>query len=355
MSLRLAVDARVVTGDTRGVGRYERAVLRRLLTRDDLAITLLLPEAFPFLRRNALARALGSDRFRISRRIAPNADVTWHPANGTFFASRSPAVVTLHDAVPFRYPHPDPRAREREQEPFMTSVRTAASFIAVSAFGKRELQTVFGLSEDRIDVVHHGIDDRFTPGEPEALPTFLRGRPYMLFVGDPAEARKNFTMLDRAYRLAWPAGDGPLLVVAGTASAPREGVIVTDRLGDDLDAASPRDDLRSLYRGALAVVVPSYHETFGMPLLEAMACGAPVVASSASALLEVGGDAAMFAPPHDAAAWSTALRAVAGDAGMRARLREAGIARARSFNWDASAQAHLEIFQRAARARNRPA
>ncbi|HEY5341932.1 MAG TPA: glycosyltransferase family 1 protein [Candidatus Aquilonibacter sp.] len=354
MSLRIAVDARVVATDTRGIGRYERAVLRNLVCRDDVLLTLLLPEALPFLRRRALTRALGSTRFALARRVPRNADVVWHPANGTFFPSPTPAVVTLHDAVPFRYPNDDPKARAREQEPFTISVGTAASFVAVSAFGKAEIHAVFGVPDERIDVIHHGVDERFTPGDPQPLPPGIRAGAYFLFVGDPIEPRKNFAMLYEAYRLAWPAGDGPRLVVAGTARSPRADVIATDRLGDDLDAGGS-NELLALYRGALAVTVPSYHETFGMPVIEAMACGAPVLASQGSCLPEIGGDAAQYVPPHDIQAWSTALRTIATDEAARARMRAAGLARAARFRWDASAQAHLDLLARAADARRAPA
>ncbi len=354
MPLRIAVDARVVATDTRGIGRYERAVLRDLVRRDDVSLTLLLPEALPFLRRRALARALGSTRFAVARRVPRNADVVWHPANGTFFPSLTPAVVTLHDAVPFRYPNDDPKARAREQEPFTISVGTAASFIAVSAFGKTEIHAVFGVPGERIDVIHHGVDERFSPGEPQALPPGVRAGAYFLFVGDPVEPRKNFAMLYDAYRLAWPAGDGPRLVVAGATRPPRADVIATDRLGDDLDAVGS-NELLALYRGALAVAVPSYHETFGMPVLEAMACGAPVLASRGSSLPEVGGDAAQYVPPHDVQAWSSALRAIATDGAARARMRAAGLSRAAQFRWDACAQAHLDLLARVARARRDPA
>ncbi len=301
----------------------------------------------PWRRRGALASALGGERFRVASRVPRSIDVTWFPANGTFFTSRAPVVATLHDAVPFRYPHGDPKARLREQQPFEKTVRSARAFVAVSEFGKSELCAVFRLSAERIETIYHGVDERFAPGETGGLPAGLRQHEYVLFVGDPAEPRKNFAMLYDAYRAAWPASDGPRLVVAGTARPPRPDVVVIDRLGDDLQSAG-RDQLLALYRGALAVVVPSYHETFGMPLIEAMACGTPAIASRASALAEIGGDAAYYAPPHERDAWSLALRTLAEDAPLRARLRTAGIAHAARFRWEASTEKHLDLFRRIA-------
>ncbi|MFY9631944.1 MAG: glycosyltransferase, partial [Candidatus Cybelea sp.] len=121
------------------------------------------------------------------------------------------------------------------------------------------------------------------------------------------------------------------------------GVLHIGNLGDDL-IADRSEALRACYRGAVALAMASYHETFGMPMLEAMACGTPVVASHASSLPEVGGDAALYAPPDDAAAWAVALRRIVSDDDLRERLRAAGLERVKQFSWDRSAQQHAELF-----------
>jgi glycosyltransferase involved in cell wall biosynthesis len=343
-TLRLAVDARVIAEDTRGIGRYARAILRRLIDRPDVALTLLANGPFPGRAAKPYARALGSDRFDVSTN-ARGANVIWHPANGTFFSSTLPSVATIHDAVPFRYPDPDARRREHAQAPFRRSAREAAAVVAVSEFGKSELEAFLDIPPERITVIHHGVDASFTPGPPDGLPRELADRPFLLFVGDPiGEPRKNFALLYDAYRDAWPAGDGPLLAVAGPRAPDLPGVVALGTLGDDL-VARGAETLRACYRGALALAMASYHETFGMPMLEAMACGAPVVASRASSLPEVGGAAALYVAPDDRAGWAQALRRIAEDDGLRATLRAAGSARAREFDWDRSARSHLELFR----------
>jgi len=347
--LRLAVDALVVAEDTRGIGRYARAVLRRLVARDDVELTLLERGPFAFRHRGPLAKALGSSRFFVrSEAGGPGrADVVWHPANGTFFHSRLPSVVTIHDAVPFRYPNADVKRRAHAQDPFLESVRTAERFVAVSSFGRDELHDVFAIAPERIEVIHHGVDPTFAPGPAEPLADAVRERRYLLFVGDPiGEPRKNFTMLYDAYRRAWSGKDAarPLLVVAGPQAPAWEGVVHAGNLGDDLTARRSGDGLRALYRGALALALASYHETFGMPMLEAMACGTPVVASRAGSLPEIGGDAALYAPPDDADAWALALRNVTSDASLRDRLRLRGLDRATHFSWEESAARHLALF-----------
>lgn len=347
--LRLAVDALVVAEDTRGIGRYARAILRRLVARDDVELTLLERGPLAFRRRRALENALGSSRFHL--RSTPGgrsaSDVVWHPANGTFFHSRLRSVATIHDAVPFRYPDADPKRRAHAQEPFLESVRTATRFVAVSDFGRGELHDVFAIDSDRIDVIHHGVDPSFAPGPAAPLPAAIGERRYLLFVGDPiGEPRKNFALLYDAYRRAWPdaGGSRPLLVVAGSQAPALDGVVHAGNLGDDLNVRHSGEGLRALYRGALALALASYHETFGMPMLEAMACGTPVVASRAGSLPEIGGDAALYAPPDDAEAWAHALRRAATDAALRDRLRLAGLDRATHFSWDESAARHLALF-----------
>ncbi len=343
------MDARVIAEDTRGIGRYARAVLRRLAARDDVALTLLADGPLPQRSRRAYARALGSDAFAIGARAEGAFDVVWHPANGTFFPSSLPSVATIHDAVPFRYPADDPKRREHAQRPFLRSAQTAARVIAVSEFGRGEVHEWLGVPLDRIAAIPHGVDESFTPGPAEPLPSVLSDRRFLLFVGDPiAEPRKNFPLLYDAYRRAWPNGDGPVLAIAGPRAPGLPGVVHVGNLGDDLIAG--RDEsLRACYRGAVALALASYHETFGMPMLEAMACGTPVIASRGSSLPEIGGDAALYAPPDDADAWASALRQVVDDAELRERLSAAGLERAKRFSWDESARRHLAVFAEAAR------
>jgi len=335
----------VIAEDTRGIGRYARAVLRRLGARDDVELTLLATGPFAGRSRGPYARALGSGAFTVASAASPNHDVIWHPANGTFFSSTLPSVVTIHDAVPFRYPDPDPKRREHAQSPFLRSAQTASRVIAVSNFGREEVRAVFGVPLERIEVIEHGVDETFAPGPPEPLPAVLRERRFLLFVGDPIlEPRKNFALLYDAYRAAWPEGDGPALAIAGPRAPELPSVIHLGNLGDDLKAGA-NEALRACYRAAIALMLPSYHETFGMPMLEAMACGTPVVASDAGSLPEVGGEAALYAPSDDSNAWKAAMRRIVDEPALRERLRAAGLERVKHFSWDESARRHLALFR----------
>lgn len=352
--LRLAVDARDLPSDTRGIGRYTRAILRRLVQNGGFDLTLLAYGPFPGRHRARMRAAIGSDRFRISSH-ARGCEVIWHPANGTFFKSTIPSVVTIHDAVPFRYASPDPKAREHQQAPFLRSIQSGSRFIAVSNFGRQELIDVFNLNSERIEVIYHGVDAQFSPGDDRAhLPADLREQPYLLFVGDTgaAELRKNFPLLYQAYRTAFPQS-GPPLVVVGPTDPQLEGVRYAGLAAGDASGGGDAF-LRDLYRGALALCVPSYHETFGMPMVEAMACGTPVLASRASCLPEIAGNAALYAEPHDAEGWAQILTQIVQSPELRTQLSERGFAQARRYDWDVSAQEHARVFRRAARESKTP-
>lgn len=339
--LRLGVDARDLASDTRGIGRYTRAILRRLVQRSDIELTLLVSGPFAFRQRARIAKTLRSDRFRLAWNVR-NCDLVWHPANGTFFFGDVPSVATIHDAVPFRFPDADPARRVHQQEPFLRSARTAKRIIGVSNFDKNELIDVFALPQERIDVIYHGVEPFFSPGAAEGLPRQLR-EPYLLFVGDPvAEPRKNFDILYRAYRRAFPSSS-PALVVVGATDPQVEGVYYAGLAAGDAENGSD-ERLRALYRGALALCVPSYYETFGMPMVEAMACGTPVIASNESCLPEIAGKAALYAAPSDVEAWSDVLREIAHNANLRERLRSEGVQHARRYDWDESARRHAEVF-----------
>ena len=333
-ALRVAVDAHNLLDDWRGIARYVHAILVRLAAREDVALTLVTRRRF-FAHR-ALTRRLGTGRFRAANHVPRRTDVVWHPWNGTFLTSDLPGVVTFHDAVPFAFPAGDRKQRRSEQEPWLRSARTARAFLANSQFTAREIERDLGIDAQRVTVTPLAVEALFSPHGPKAS---LRGeRPYVLYAG-AVEARKNVGTLVAAHAHAFPKGEVALVAAGGTVFG--RGVTSLGAL------ESP--ELAKWYRGALAVAVPSLYEGFGFPLLEAMACGTPVVATRATSLPEVGGDAPLWIDvPEDVGAWSDALRAVASDTALRARLRAAGLERAAGFSWDVCAERTLDVLRAAA-------
>lgn len=268
----------------------------------------------------------------------------------------TPTVVTVYDLSFIHYPERLPAARRRYLQ-LLTRLtcQRARRIIAISHSTARDLTETLGIAPDRIDIAEPGYDsDRFYPLPAEQVADFKRREQlpdrYWLFVGT-LEPRKNLVTLIDAYAML-PASERPLLVLAGGKgwdSAPifeavaRHGLEDTVRLPGFLAA----EDLPLWYNGAEAFLYPSIFEGFGLPVLEAMACGTPVIVSDTSSLPEVVGDAGACVPPADAAAWRDALRRAATDAQWSAEARERGLERARRFSWAHTARETVASYRRA--------
>lgn len=323
-ALRLGVDAFNLAADRRGMGRMVRQTLERLGRVPGL-------EVLPILRTPQRGAVVPRDLARL------RLDAVWYPWNGMRFAPHAPSIVTIHDPFAFRFPHPNIVARWREQAPIRRAVARADCIFAVSDWTASQLQSLFGIPLERMRVVYSAVDEFWRPVAAAS------DAPYMLFLGGPEE-RKNAAMLFEAYDAAFALG-GPQLVVAGTLSAADEERFAAMR-APRRRAAPSDDELRALYSGALAVLVPSLAEGYGLPAIEAMACGAPVLASDATGLPEAADGAAMLLPPADAGAWQHALQRVAADDTLRAQMRERGLARAQRVDRDATATALIESVRR---------
>ena len=294
--------------------------------------------------------ALRPDRYAVARppaALAHRAGHAWEQGVLPFRARRAalllgPAnlapvafprnVVVIHDAAVLREPGWYSPAYARWHGALLPAIaRGARRVITVSAFSARELRELVGVDAA---VVPGGVDERFTPRADPGPARAALGldRPYVLTVASRI-ARKNLGALDvTAARLAAhgidlvaAGGERPQFRAARAATGPRD-------LGPVPDAHLP-----GLYAGASAFVLPSLYEGFGLPCLEAMACGTPVVAADAAALPETCGDAALYADPRDPAAIADAVERAL-EAGTAARLRDAGLRRAERFTWHATAR-----------------
>lgn len=267
-------------------------------------------------------------------------------------------VVLVHDLAFRRTPQYVRERTRRELDALVPRSLRDAHVVAVSESTARDVAAEFGVPASRLHVVPNGVDHaRFRPrtaAEAAAVAERLGLPPaYVLYVGT-LEPRKNVDGLLRAFR-ALPADvrrAHPLVLAGGKgwlddaieatlAEVSREAPVV--RLGRVRDA-----DLPALYSGASAFAYPSHLEGFGLPVLEAMACGAPVVTSSTSSLPEVGGDAALYADPADDGAIAARLLELLTDPALAARCREAGLARAAGFRWEESGRRLAGVFRLAA-------
>jgi glycosyltransferase involved in cell wall biosynthesis len=336
--IHAVVDAHNLVQDDRGIGRYARSVLIRALEDPDFRFTLVVRKLFP--RASSLSRVLEDASVTVKSRVPRDADVVWFPWNGTFLGSDAPSVATVHDATPFAYPASSERVRAAEQGPFLRTAATAARILVQSHFTASEVERWLHVPREKIVVTPLAADLLvFRPGVPGALPPGVGTEPYVLYVGAHDE-RKNTATLIEAYARAFPGGSPRLVFTRRPPELPTGGIVVPDCT----DA-----DLVSLYRGALFVVAPSPYEGFGLPVLEALGCGAPVLAAHGGALAEIGGDAvAWVEEPMRVDAWVDALRSLATDGAKRERLTLAGPPHAATFSWNRCAAQTLEVLREVA-------
>jgi alpha-1,3-rhamnosyl/mannosyltransferase len=235
-------------------------------------------------------------------------------------------VLTVHDLSFERHPALMPF---KDRRVFKTTVprsaRRADRVIAVSERTRDDLIELYRIPEEKIRVIPHGVDPAFVPG-------VGTGERYLLFVGAVQRRKDPWAALEAAQDVQLP------LVIAGPEREPALAAELRRR-GADLRGYVEKRELAELYRGAVCLVVPSRYEGFGLPVLEAMASGVPVVAARDPALMEVAADAAVYADQGDLA--GAILRAVE----RRADLRTAGLARAAQFSWAETARRTVEVYR----------
>lgn len=342
MSLPVVVNGRYAGKRLTGVQRYAREIVARLGERVRTIETVA-------------ADGIAGHRWeQFELPFRSRGSLLWSPGNTGPIAVRR-QVVTIHDTTFFDTPDCFGRAfRAWYQWLIPRLARRARRVMTVSEFSRRRISELTGLPADRIDVVANGVDARFAPPGADAVEAmrakYRLAGPYVLTLGS-IEPRKNLATLLRA----WPhvvrrRGDLTLAVAgganlsifngegAGVALVPR-----MQRLGYVDDA-----DLPALYGGAIAFAFPSAYEGFGLPPLEAMACGVPVVSSDATSLPEVLGDAAAFVAPLDAEAMADAIVRVVEDETLRATLMPRGRARAARYTWADAAERTWRILSEAA-------
>jgi glycosyltransferase involved in cell wall biosynthesis len=289
--------------------------------------------------------------------MLPAADVV-HGTYGVLpRCGRTPYVLTVHDLTFMHVPGfhvASFAAYLRAAVP--RAARHARLVMADSQATARDLERLCHVPAERIRVVYLGYDpERFhrvaEPGAEAVLARYGVAKPYVLFVGT-LEPRKNVVRLLDAFATLRAQGAPHRLVLAGE---PGWGVepMLARLAAPDLAGAVVRPgrvaerDLPTLYREADAFAYPSFYEGFGLPVVEAMACGTPVVTSDASSLPEVAGDAALLVPPEDTAALAAALGRLLGDTALRARLAAEGPRQAARFTWRATARATLAVYREA--------
>lgn len=299
----------------------------------------------------------------LSSRRDPPLDVFWTTRTHSFpfgLPSRVGRVLTVYDVVWLLYPETMDEVNRSALSRFAgRGIRDADKIIAISESTRQGLIQAARAPGDKIEVVHLAMNAGFSPrdrGESaqsiaqkyDALPD------YICTVGT-VEPRKNLITLIEAVRILLERGGWHhQLLIAGQSGWKNSDIYsrvqacgLTEREVKFLGRI-PDEDLAPLYSGAALFVFPSIYEGFGLPLVEAMACGAPIVASNASSIPEVVGDAAVLVSPRDPAAFADAIDRVTGDVALSRSLTERGLKRAREFNWHAAALKIHKILEQAA-------
>lgn len=266
-----------------------------------------------------------------------------------------PVVLTVHDVSYELHPEWYPYRRDWLRRAFYRSgARAAAEILTVSAFSAGEIVKAYGVPRERITVTPLGVTPAFGTAEQSGLPSGV-APPFVLHVGDLHERRNLALALDAvigarrqggaAARLSLVlAGIDRGVVAALVARAAEAGIPeAVNPLG-----VVPERDLHALYRRAAALVYPSRYEGFGLPIIEAMASGTPVIGSRAASIPEVLGDAGILLDPDDVPGWTVAIVDVVSRDSTRERLAAAGQRRAAGFTWDRTARATMEVYRRVA-------
>jgi glycosyltransferase involved in cell wall biosynthesis len=314
------------------MGRYVRRILNDWEDETDLDLTLVV-------RRAHHVEILREEfDYRVSVGANGTYDAVWYPWNAMRFEIAGAAsAVHFYDPFAFTFPHRDFIARWREQAPIRRAMDRAGARATISRWSAAELARVFKRDADDFEIIYPVPDPFWMPVD-QRRPSL-----YVLVVAGPEE-RKNLSTLVRAFARAFPRGECELVIV-GNVGAKDAWMIDRSQIRHERVRA---DDaaLRMLYSGALAVTVPSSAEGYGLMAVEAMACGAPVIASNASALPEACDGAAILVPPFDVDGWAFALERVVHDGTLRETMREQSLARTRRIDGSAPARLTLALIRR---------
>ncbi len=365
--MQIAIDARLWGEPRSGIGRYTRSLVETLVKiAPEERWVLYLDRPARELPTGVEPRCLPWPRRLLWTLWAAPRDLRRRPVDvfhGVTGFELPPAggaalVTTVHDLVPLRFPHLVPwRHRWAVRLLLGDAIRRARRIVTVSRATRDELLARYPRAGGKVHVIPEAPAPHFAP-PPAAEVAAIRARygldaPYVLFVG-LLEPKKNLSGLLQAVARLVAAGEwgGARLALAGTPGWGAVDVAAeSERLGlgriTRLLGGVPDSHLPALYAGARLFVCPSLWEGFGLPVLEAMAAGAPVVASRRGALPELADDAALLTEPEPAPLAEALGRALA-DAGLRARLREAGLRRAATFSWERTAAESLAVYRAAA-------
>lgn len=377
-SKRIGIDFTSALTQGAGIGRYTRELVRAVLATnkvDNFALfsarqpaRLPVPEPIPVAENVSYHEAQLSEQwlYRLWYRLQLPLRVEWFTGSLDLFHSPDfvlppvnkhiPTLLTVHDLSFLHFPETfTPALVNYLNKVVPRSAHRASHILADSIATRQDLVEKYDVPAEKITVLYSGVSERFKPVNSEARMKKAREkygigeRPYILSVST-LQPRKNYEMLIRAFKDVAATNPHNLVIAGGkgwlyqrvTEEISRQGL--NDRVL--LIGFADDKDLPALYSSAALFAYPSFYEGFGLPLLEAMACGVPVLNSNASCLPEVAGTATRQLPPDDQPAWTEAMVSLLADSGQRSRMVAAGFLQARQFTWIRAARALNEIYHR---------
>ncbi|NKQ37863.1 MAG: glycosyltransferase family 4 protein [Chloroflexi bacterium] len=376
--MRIGIDVTAAVTQGGGIGRYTRELIHALAEGDAVneyrffsakrPSTSPVPNPLPTAPNIQTYPAPLDERwlYRLWYRLRLPLPVQWVTGRLDLFHSPDfvlppvsghiPTLLTVHDISFVHYPEVYPPKLVGYLNRIVPwSIARASHVLADSQATKQDLVDVWQVAPDKVTVLYSGVHERFQPVTDVEKLTAVRQKyeigdqPYILSVGT-IQPRKNYQMLIRAFQPVAAQYPHNLIISGGKGWLYEEMMAEVERQGVNgrvhfigfVDDA----DLPALYSDADLFVFPSLYEGFGLPLLEAMACGVPVISSDASSLPEVAGDTAVLLSPHDQAAWTNTMLDLLAHPDKRTALVAGGFRQARQFTWQTAAHSLLEIYQK---------
>ncbi|MEA3369386.1 MAG: glycosyltransferase family 1 protein [Candidatus Ratteibacteria bacterium] len=376
--MRIGIDARWIFPKISGIGAYSRRLIENLARIDKENQYFIfsnnpgLIEKYKLVSKPnfSLVEFSHSANSPVNQFLLPpqcqrlGLEVYHSPHFFTSTRLSSKLVVTIHDLIPLCFPHFTPRAKKvkflRLFKYILQRVsRKADKIITISEHSKKDLVDALQVREDKIEVIYNGVSSVYRPIPSESVRKRLGGvipesSQVFLFVGrfDPY---KNIVGLIKSFNDLKQEGDPELkLVIVGEEDTryPEAPRLVKD-LGLEkeviLTGYLEEEELVYWYNRAAAFILPTFYEGFGLPIVEAFACGCPVITSNVASVPEVAGDAAMLIEPGSQTALTEAMRRILRDAPFKENLRQKGLARAQLFSWEKTAKGVLEVYKRLAK------
>lgn len=374
--MKIAVNTRFLIKDAlEGFGHYTLEIMSRIVRdhpEDEFLFYFDRPfektflysdrvtgvEVFPPARHPLLFYVWNA--FALKRQLRnAKPDVFFSPDSFMPLGLDCPSVITVHDVAHRPYPDAIAFAQRKYYDYFMPRfLKSASHVITVSEFSKQEILKYYSIPEKHISVVYNGIGDQYVPLDEEVQHAirmqFTDGKPYFLFVG-AIHPRKNVARLIQAYSLFRQQTDSNLqLLIAGRKSwdfAEVDQALETSAYRKDIRFTGyvPVESLAKITASAFALCYISLYEGFGLPVVEAMACGVPVIVSTDSAQSEIAGEAGLPTDPLSIPDIAEAMTKISSDPTLRKQMIDSGHKRSRRFSWDVAARDTYNILQNATR------